>query len=473
MNVFKTELRGIGTTRESAWWGRRHGKVVRAATFTRWVAALWLASIGGFAEISSAATALQSYVREAASCDGFPRVAVETAPGFCMGVVMAPAQDEFHSRQIRTPRMLLQLRDTKRWLVTDLGGWTDKKGKVWLMEVESPDLVKLKLLLGGLALPHTIALGPDGAIYVAEMNRIFRLDVEAATTTTVVEGLPGNRLHIGRHPLSHFTFDQNGDFLVNVGADTDQCARTPEAATAGVCHEAEGDDARAVIRRYAYLGSGHWSAKATIVARGLRNSLVLVRHASGTLIQGENSYDFAPSADRPYDEINVIKQGANYGWPYCYDMDQVTPAWVGTKALDCGSAAHTKPVAYLPPHSAPLGALYYAGAMFPALRGKLLMSWHGYRPTGSRIVAFDVDEAGVPLTVPHPRYPEYAEGGVQMMNYRAGPAAEPVVLTPGWDLKPGQHPAGAPVGLTVADDGAIWVADDRNAAILRIAIDRP
>jgi glucose/arabinose dehydrogenase len=441
--------------------------------FAKWAAALGLASLGSFTPVANAAAAPQSYVKQAATCDGFPRIAIETAPGFCIGLVMAPAQDEFHTRKIRTPRMLLQLRDAKRWLVTDLGGWTDKRGKVWLMEVDKPGWVKLKVLLGGLALPHTLALGPDRAIYVAEMNRIFRLDVEAGTATTVIDGLPGNRLHIGRHPLSHFVFDQNGDFLVNVGADTDQCANTPGSMTAGVCHEAEGDEARAVIRRYAYLGAGRWSEKATIVARGLRNSLVLVRHRSGTLIQGENSYDFAPSSDRPYDEINVIKQGANYGWPYCYDSDQPTPAWVGTKVMDCASASHTKPVAYLPPHSAPLGALYYAGAMFPALQGKLLMSWHGYRPTGSRIVAFDVDDAGVPLTVPHPRYPEYAEGGVQMMNYRDGPAAEPAVLTTGWALVPGSHPAGAPVGLTVAQDGAIWVADDRNAAILRIAVDRP
>ena len=29
------------------------------------------------------------------------------------------------------------------------------------------------------------------------------------------------------------------------------------------------------------------------------------------------------------------------------------------------------------------------------------------------------------------------------------------------------------VGLTIAKDGAIWVADDRNATILRIAADQP
>jgi len=34
-------------------------------------------------------------------------------------------------------------------------------------------------------------------------------------------------------------------------------------------------------------------------------------------------------------------------------------------------------------------------------------------------------------------------------------------------------PLGAPLGLAVAEDGAIWVVEDRNATILRIARDRP
>jgi glucose/arabinose dehydrogenase len=57
-------------------------------------------------------------------------------------------------------------------------------------------------------------------------------------------------------------------------------------------------------------------------------------------------------------------------------------------------------------------------------------------------------------------------------DYREGRAAEPLVLTPGWSLKRGVRPAGAPVGITIARDGALWVADDRNGTILRIAVDR-
>ena len=421
------------------------------------------------------AAAPQPYVRQATTCDGFPRLAIAMAPGYCAGLVLSPAGGDFHHRLVKTPRTLLQLPDGRRWLLTDLGSWTAGRGKIWLLEVSSPQQVQIKQLLGGLTMPHTVALGPDGNIYVAEMNRIFRLDMEGGgRATTVVDGLPGNRLHPGRHPLSHFEFDRNGDLLVNVGADTDQCTDETGAAPGPTCPQSEGEDARGLIRRYTYLGQGRWDSTAKVVARGLRNSLVLVRHSSGTILQGENSYDFAPNDERPYDEINVVRQGAHYGWPYCYDMEEAIPAWGAVKAMDCRSATHEKPVLLLPPHAAPLAAIYYSGRMFPALEGKLLMSWHGYRPTGSRIVAFDVDASGVPLSTPHARYAEYSEGGgVTFKAYGSGPAAEPFILTPGWDLKPGSHPAGAPVGIAVAQDGALWVSDDRNAAILRIAVDRP
>ena len=52
------------------------------------------------------------------------------------------------------------------------------------------------------------------------------------------------------------------------------------------------------IRRYAYLGDGKWSPNFTVMAQGLRNSVAMVRHSSGTLLQAENSEDFPP-ADTP------------------------------------------------------------------------------------------------------------------------------------------------------------------------------
>jgi glucose/arabinose dehydrogenase len=412
----------------------------------RWRPAVLLLLLESLSPVH-AASAPQPYTILPKTCDGLPRVDVGTAPGYCLGLVLAPEAGKFSKRLIRSPRMLLQLPD-ERWLLTDLGNWTDGLGKLWELRRDGAGRFLSRAVASGLSLPHTVAYGPDGEIYLSEMHRISRVNPDTGALTSVITGLPSNKLHIGRHPLSHFIFDANGDLLVNVGADSDQCAtRATKAARA--CEEADGPDPRAAIRRYGYLGNGSWDPKFQIHARGLRNSLVLVRHPSGTLLQGENSFDFAPSEPRPHEELNVLVKGSHFGWPYCYDNDQQAPAWRGRAPKACNAGAYQAPALLLPPHSAPLGGLYYDGALFPSLKGRLLLGLHGYFPTGSRILAYEVDAHGIPV------------------------AGEPLDLTPGWALRTGQRPAGAPVALTSARDGSLWIADDRNAAVLRLSIDRP
>jgi glucose/arabinose dehydrogenase len=119
--------------------------------------------------------------------------------------------------------------------------------------------------------------------------------------------------------------------------------------------------------------------------------------------------------------------------------------------------------------------LYYDGAMFPRLKGWLLMSWHGYQPAGARIAAFPVDGRGIPLLARHARYEAWAgpTGDDTVQKQYRGPASDAFLLTQSWNELAGTRPKGSPVGLAVARDGAIWVAEDRNATILRIARDRP
>ena len=426
---------------------------------------------------AAAPTPTEGYAQPKGTCDGWPRAAIGMAPGYCAGFVVTPPED-FSKRDLRMPRLILPLGGTD-WLVTDMRNWGDRDGRVWRLRVEPGRPAQLTSLLRGLALPHGLGRGPDGKVYVGEMGRIFRFDPLAAnparTIETVVANLPSSLDQDYMHPLVNFIFDADGALLVNTGSPTDRCGKGEKPDGTKVCEQTEKSVLAAGIRRYAYRGNGVWDKSFTMFARGLRNSLALARHSSGTLLQGENNIDF-PEAFSPSEELNVLRAGAHYGWPYCTEMNKPVPLWAKTGAMDCKSAAHTPPVSLLPPHSAPLSMLYYDGAMFPELKGKLLLSLHGYRPAGARLVAFNVDARGVPVLTPHARYPYVdtdSKSGKSGTRAFAGPASEPVQLTPDWHEVKDLRPNGTPLGIAVAADGAIWLVEDKNGTILRIARDRP
>ncbi len=427
--------------------------------------------------LPGATAAERIYHTSDATCDGWPRAPIGMAPGFCAGLVVAPPA-EFNTRTIRSPRVLLPLPGGKDFLITDMGNWNSPGGALFRITAERGKPTVITPVLTGLYMPHDIVRGPDGKVYVNEQGRIFRFDPLAAdpeaTVETVIANAPDTRTHYSLHPLSSFIFDANNDILLSVGAPSDQCLKQGKPEGTAFCNQSEGDYKAAAIRRYAWLGDGKWSPDFTIMAQGLRNSVALARHSSRTLLEADNGMDFAP-ADSPFEKLNVLRQGAHYGWPYCYDMAGTNPVWASAHVMDCGSAAYTKPVRLLPPHGAPLSMLYYDGAMFPQLRGKLLIALHGYRPAGSRIAAFTVDRGGIPVGTPNAHYDMYASpnGDETASLPYAGPASEPLLLTPGWNNVDGSHPRGAPVGMAVAQDGAIWVAENTNATILRIARDQP
>lgn len=447
---------GVGRIDESEHCGE---KTVHRLCRLALIATLGLLPLG--ASRSEAQISSRTYAVEG-DCSGRPMTKVAMAPGYCMGLVWQGSG----AGGPRMPRGLLAL-SGDAWLVTDLGGWQAGRGAIWRLSFSATGQAEWRRLVQGLSMPHTVARGPDGRVYVSEMNRILTLDPNAAdpstTVRTVIGGLPDNQLHDNRHPLSSFVFDGDGALLVNVGAPSDQCldARArPLVDGEGGC--AEGESA-AQLRRHAYLGDGRWAQSSTVFASGLRNSIALVRHRSGLILQGENSVDLA-SPGHPFDELNIITRGGHYGWPYCVDLDTPMAAW---SAAHSQCSRRVRPAALLPPHAAPLDLIYYEGAMFPELRGRLLMTWHGYRRAGARIVAVETDRQGRPMTDVGGRYAIYPRGS---LPYPAGaPSVRGLVLTPRWDAVAGGHPRGSPVVMATAPDGSLWVTDDRSRAILRIA----
>ena len=71
------------------------------------------------------------------------------------------------------------------------------------------------------------------------------------------------------------------------------------------------------------------------------------------------------------DEINIIKKGANYGWPVItYGLN-----YSGTKITDISSKeGMAQPIYYWTPSIAPCGMTFVTGNTYPKLKDKLLVS---------------------------------------------------------------------------------------------------
>ena len=398
------------------------------------------------------------YIPLSEQCDGYPKLALGTDANLCVGLLVQKNPDI----AFKMPRTAVETSEGKL-LVVDMGGWVGNKGKLWLINYRSKTPTAV-VLLSDLNLPHKILRAGDGKYYLSEAQRIIRFELARDVVVrqeTVIDSLPYQDNYL--HPLKNFVFDKNNNLIVNVGSTSDRCKDNASNCTTGM---------EAGLWQFNYQAeSASWSKKYTIVVSGLRNSMALATHSSGTLLQAENSMDF-PNADEPYEEINLIEHGGFYGWPVCYDRNVA----VDETQKTCTAKNYREPWSLMPPHVAPLDALYYYHTKLPSLTNKLLMTWHGYKIVGHRLVAFDVDAQGRPVRTKKATYisdPLKAGSGFKTQEFAAkggvGLVAQHREIISRWNEVSGLRPKGAPAGMSVMNDGSLLIVDDKNAAILRLS----
>jgi glucose/arabinose dehydrogenase len=410
-------------------------------------------------------------------CDGYPQLPIGTMPNSCVGLVIDQTNvDPATGKGMKFPRKIVQIPNSEDFIVTDMGSWNPQTGAVFRL-VKQANGYALKTVFNKLNMPFDAEVGPEGHIYIGEMGRIFKFDpnLAAPTIENVITNLPTNLTVKNMHPLNSFAFlkNQNAwDIVVNVGSPTDNCGK--EAP--GVCRNSDGPDAQAALRKYKYLGDGKWNQTYSIFARGLRNSMALTVSPAGWVMQAENARALNSDVE-PHEELNIVQEGRHYGFPYCYNFRAKVPEWSQNPNIDCASKAYDKPHVLLPPRVAPLDMTYYSGKMFPELQGHLLMTWHGYKPTGNRLVAFDVDQNGWPHLSNTPAtynvWDATRANGKKTVSYSAAGgvlrSAQHKEIITDWFSKRGLRPNGSIVGVTEASDGSIWVVADYNNTVLRIA----
>ncbi len=379
--------------------------------------------------------AAPAYARDyvpAGTCAGFPRVALVTPPGLCVGLV---------AEHIGFARGVVATGDTI--YVLDMGGWRHGHGRLLRLRHGGHDAPEV--LLSGLDEPSGLVAAPDGTLYAGLLGRIVRIDLSGTTPTLhdVLTGLPST----GRHPLPALAAAADGALYVNVGSGTDHCENQDgtKPDPAAPCRERDGAAQRAEIIHFKPAATPQTYAQAQVIATGLRNSMGLAVLPGGTLVAAVNARDAINRADPalsdaalPHDTLDVIKPGADYGWPYCFDDHRASPEY---PAHDCKTTQ--APTLLLPPHAAPLGLIVYHGKSLPALEGRLILPYHGYRAGGHRIMSLAVRPDGQP-------------------------DGQPAPLVSGWEAGK-QMPMGNPVSVAEMADGSVLITEDHNASLLRLA----
>ena len=386
----------------------------------------------------------------AGDCDGFPRIDISTASGFCVGIVDNGAN-------LLKPRFTIEL-DNEDLVLSDMGSWDPLKGKIFYYKKEN-NLYTKSVLFSAKNIkaedprilvtdrPNQLLLGPDKLVYIGTPTAILRFNPKAQSILSsleiVISNLPAN----GLHALKAMTFNNKKQLFVNVGSVTNVCEKFGVfGQKMKSCPESEDLVAgQGQIRMYQMQENGTFSKNFKVFAKGTRNSMALLFDAqSETLLQAENGRDSIDKHsksladdDFPHEEINIISEGKHYGWPYCFDDNKNNPEWINVICKN-----YTAPYLMLPPHAAPLSMLKHSGLNFPAwYKNRLIMGLHGYAQFGHRIVTYLRDETGQPTGVP---------------------------LSLVYDWKTEENKPGTPVGLFEMKDGSILITEDNNKKVLRL-----
>lgn len=270
----------------------------------------------------------------------------------------------------------------------------------------------------------------DNWMYLCNSNEVRRYPVKPDGTLniygkeTLIKDLPDG----GQHPNRTMDFGPDGMLYISVGSLCNDCK--------------ESDKETAVMLQ---VDPKNWSRK--LYASGLRNTIGFDWHPQTKELWGVDNGGDAKGSEWPPEEVNQIKQGADYGFPYAYgkkevDKSREDPAGNTKEEV----VKNTEPsVLELTAHMAPIAFTFFRGASnIPAeWSGDGLVAWHGSwnaeKPVGFK---------------------------VQRIHFENGTAVKAEDFLSGF--LQGDSRFGRPAGITVTKEGTIYISDDASGNIYAV-----
>ena len=169
-------------------------------------------------------------------------------------------------------------------------------------------------------------------------------------------------------------------------------------------------------------------------------------------------FDDAESAELPSEELFRLREGADFGWPYCYydhflGRRVLAPEYGGDgeAAGDCGR--YELPLVAFPGHWGPHDMLFYTGGQFPArYRDGAFVVFHG---SWNRA---PMEQQGYQVAFAPRRGGEFSG---EWETFADDFAARSPLVRP-------QDAAHRPAGIGQGPDGSVYVTDDAAGRVWRI-----
>jgi glucose/arabinose dehydrogenase len=292
-----------------------------------------------------------------------------------------------------------------------------------------------EVFLSGLNMPHGMAV-LENWFYVGNTDSVVRYPYKAGQTKIEGKGEKILDLPAGGHYTRNLTADPaSKKIYIAVGS----------ASNVDEENDWEKDQRRAGILEMNPDGTGM-----KIFAKGLRNPVGMDwEPKTKTLWTVVNERDLLGD-DLVPDYLTSVKENAFYGWPYSYFGQNEDPRKKGQRPDLVAKAV--KPDYALGSHTAALGLAFYNGKAFPErYQGGAFIGMHGSW-NRSKMVGYKV--AFIPFANGKP----------------AGPIED---IVTGFIADESKFEAyGRPVGVTVAPDGSLLVADDSGGKVWRVTAKR-
>ncbi len=264
------------------------------------------------------------------------------------------------------------------------------------------------VVVEGLNNPHGLAF-KDGKLYVAETDAVAVYDYDGtAKNRKKIIDLPGGGNHFSRT----IGFGPDGRLYIAVGSSCNVCVEKDDRRAKILVANADGRDLKTF-------------------ASGLRNAVFFTWSPLDKKMWATDMGRDLIGDNIPPEEVNIVRDGKHYGWPYCWGNRIHDDNFDPEKTKRCDETL--PPVIEYQAHSAPLGLAFDKNYLYVAMHG----SWNRTEPTGYKIVRFDVNN-----------------------NYAASD------FISGW-LQEGSV-LGRPVDLLFDDKGALYVSDDKAGVIYRV-----